>query len=160
MSLRQILIRSLVASALVLVASPRQAEACEGEIYIRLWQPGGYETWYDVGEEIEIASGEEGHIYIHIAGEGEDTYTAAARIGYPEEFGYQGDARTVERSVKMQAQNNDDRRYGRIRFRANTPNLVYLGYEITGVADPGSIGNVSRNCRVGYIPIRVYSEDE
>ena len=69
MSFRRILMRTLVASAFVLVVSAPSAQACEGEVYIRLWQPGGYETWYDVGEEIEIASGEEGHIYIHVAGE-------------------------------------------------------------------------------------------
>ena len=160
MSLRSMPLALSAILALSLFAAPREAQACQGEVFIRLWQPGGDETWYDVGEEVEIASGEEGHIYVHVAGQGDNTYTVAARIGYPEEFGYEGDARTVERSVKMQAQNNEDRSYGRIRFRANQVNLVYIGYEITGVARPGSLNNVPADCRVGYIPIRVYDPNE
>jgi len=160
MSFRSTIVRFVAILAFLIVASPRQAQACEGQVFIRVWQPGGEETWYDVEEEVEIASGEEAHIYIHVAAGGDNTYTTAARIGYPEEFGYQGDARVVERSVKMQAQNNEDRSYGRIRFRANQVNLVYIGYEITGVARPGSLNNVPADCRVGYIPIRVYDPNE
>ncbi len=55
----------------------------------------------------------------------------------------------VERSVKMEAQTQDDRNNGRIRFRADQPGLVYLGYQINGVTSPGSLNNVPGNCRRG-----------
>lgn len=161
MSLRVPFARLLVLLTFALVASAQEAKAgCEGQVFIRLWQPGGDEYWYDAGEEIQMAPGEEGHIYIHVAGQGDNTYTTSARIGYPGEFGYDGDARVVERSVKMQAQNNEDKSNGRIRFRVDQQNLVYIGYQITGVASPGSLSNVPSNCRTGYIPIRVAYYDE
>lgn len=149
--------RLLLLFALLFLAAAPQAFACEGQIYIRVWQDGE-DYWYEYGEEVDFVPGDQAHIYIHVQGRGENTYTTSARIGYPEEFGYDGDARTVERSVKMQAQNNDDRNSGRIRFRADQPNLVYLGFQITGVASPGSLNNVPNNCRTGYIPIRVSNE--
>lgn len=155
MSFRSTFIRLLAVASFVSIVSSSAARACDGEVFIRLWQPGGEETWYDSGEEVEIQSGEEGHIYVHVKGRGDNTYTTSARIGYPGEFGYEGDARVVERSVKMQAQNNEDRGNGRIRFRADQPGLVYIGFQINGVTPPGSLNNVPRDCRVGYVPIRV-----
>lgn len=155
MNARSTLAHCLTLGAFALLASPQESLACDGQVFIRLWQPGGQETWYDAEEEVQIRSGQEGHIYVHVKGRGQQPYSTAARIGYPEEFGYQGDAREVERSVKMDAQTGDDRRYGRIRFRANQQNLVYIGYEITGVASPGTLNAVPSDCRVGYIPIRV-----
>lgn len=155
MNARSTLAQCLTLGAFALLASPQETLACDGQVFIRLWQPGGQETWYDAEEEVQIRSGQEGHIYVHVKGRGQQPYSTAARIGYPEEFGYQGDAREVERSVKMEAQTGDDRRYGRIRFRADQQNLVYIGYQITGVASPGSLNSVPNDCRVGYIPIRV-----
>jgi len=149
--------RLLAVAALLFVAAAHEAQACQGQVYFRLWQDGE-EWWYDVGEEIEIYAGTEAHVYVHVQGRGENTYTTSARIGYPEEFGFRGDARVVEKSVRMKAQNNDDRNNGRIRFTTDQVNLVYLGYEITGVASPGQLNNVPGNCRVGYIPIRVINE--
>jgi hypothetical protein len=161
MSLRlpsaKLLLTALCAFLLLAAATP--AAACEGEIFFRLVL-GGEEWWYDYGETIELEPGSDGAIYIHVAAGGDDTYTTAALIGYPTEFGYQGDARVVERTVRMQAQNNEDKSYGRIRFRTGDQNAINLGYRITGVARPGSMNDVSGNCRVGYIPIRVaYSEE-
>ncbi len=143
-------------AALGIAASAQSASAaCEGQVYYRLWQPGGQETWYDAGQRIDIPSGAEGHIYVHVRGRGDNKYTTSARIGYPGEFGLGGDAHAVERSVKMQAQNNEDRSNGRIRFRADQPGQVQLGYEINGVTPPGNLSSVPGNCRTGPIPINV-----
>ncbi len=155
MSLTSSFVRLLAIGSLGLIASSQSAEAaCEGQVFFRLWQQSG-ETWFDAGQEIQIQSGQQGHIYIHVKGRGQQPYTTNASVGYPGEYGYQGDALVVERSVRMQAQNGEDRNNGRIRFNADQQGLVYLGYRINGVTPPGSLNSVPGNCRVGAIPIRV-----
>ena len=153
--IRSFAITTLAVATFGLAASAQPAwAACEGQVYFRLWQPGGAETWYNPGQQINIASGQEGHIYVHVRGRGDNKYGTTARIGYPGEFGLGGDALVVERSVKMQAQNGEDRNNGRIRFRADQPGQVQLGYEINGVQG-GSLNNVPGNCRRGGILINV-----
>lgn len=157
---RALLTTSLSIFGLSIFGAAPAAYACQGEVFFRLWQPDG-ETWYDVGEVIQIAPGEEGHIYIHVKSRGDNPYSTAATIGYPREFGYQGDPFEVEKRVRMQAQNNDDRGQGRIRFRTNQQGQVQLGYRLNGVASPGSLQNVPRQCQTGVIPILVAPwEDE
>lgn len=149
------LVRSLAITTLGLATTAQTAWAdCPGQVFYRLWQPGGAETWYDAGERINIASGQEGHIYVHVRGRGDNKYGTSARLGYPGEFGLGGDAHAVERSVKMQAQNADDRSNGRIRFRADQPGQVQIGYQIEGIQG-GSLNNLPGNCRTGPIPINV-----
>jgi hypothetical protein len=149
------LVRSFAITTLGLAATAQVASAdCPGQVFYRLWQPGGAETWYDAGEQIDIASGQEGHIYVHVRGRGDNKYGTSARIGYPSEFGLGGDAHAVERSVKMQAQNGEDRSNGRIRFRADQPGQVQIGYQIEGIQG-GSLNNLPGNCRIGPIPINV-----
>lgn len=155
-SFKSKLSRLAAAAALGAAAAAQPASAaCEGQVFLRLWQPGGQETWYDAGEQISIPAGQEGHIYVHVRGRGDNKYSTSARIGYPGEYGLGGDPFQVERSVKMQAQNNEDRGNGRIRFRSDQPGQVQLGYQISGVASPGNLNGVPGNCRTGAIPINV-----
>ena len=90
------LVRSFAITTLGLAATAQTVSAdCPGQVFYRLWQPGGAETWYDAGEQIDIASGQEGHIYVHVRGRGDNRYGTSARIGYPGEFGLGGDAQEV-----------------------------------------------------------------
>jgi hypothetical protein len=143
----------LTTSVLGVAALPSTAFAACPEISFRLWQPTG-ETWYDGNDVIQIAPGQEGHIYVHVKGRS-TPYSTSATIGYPQEFGLAGDAREVERRVRMQAQNNDDRSQGRIRFRTDETGQIQLGYRLSGIASPGTWSNVPDNCRTGAIAIAV-----
>ena len=68
---KKYIFRLAALAALGIAAFAQQASAaCEGQIYIRLWQPGGQETWYNPGEQIDMPAGAEGHIYIHTQARG------------------------------------------------------------------------------------------
>lgn len=146
--------KHLLVAGIVSLSFAPAAFACQGEIWFRVWQPGVEEAWYDYGETIELGQFEDAAIFVHVQA-GDDTYSTQATIGYPREFGLQGDPFEVEKRVKMQAQNNDDRSQGRIRFKTDQRGVVQLGYRITGVSGQGGMSNVSRGCASGPIPISV-----
>lgn len=143
-------------SAFLLLASTAtsaEAQDCSALKY-RLWQKSGV-TWYDYGDTVEISAGTEGHLYLHVKGNGPTPYTARAEIGYPSAFGLGGDPHRVKRHVRMRAQDGDDRQVARIRFNADEPGTVRLGYRVDGVKAPGDLRDLGRRCRVGQVAIRV-----
>lgn len=145
---------SVLALALgVVFVAPAAAQNCSNVSY-RLWTQQG-ETWYQLGETVEIESGREGHVYLHVDSRSKNPYTAKAEIGYPEKFGFGGRSTEVVKHVRMQAQTGDDRARGRIRFDASQPGTTQLGFRLTGVRSPGSLDLVAPPCRTGVIPIRV-----
>lgn len=149
-----VLLIAVFALATVFVALPAAAQDCSNVSY-RLWTQGG-ETWYRLGDTVEIESGTEGHIYMHVDSKSESPYSTNAEIGYPENFGYRGIRSTdVARHLFMKAPTADDRKNGRIRFDAKEPGTTQLGFRLVGVKDPGSLDLVSGRCRTGAIPIRV-----
>jgi len=86
-------------------------------ISFRSWQESG-EKAHVYGQDIELFSGEEMHIYIQVLGADGKPHGTSAVIGYPGEFGFGGNALEVLKKVRMEAQNAADRQYGRIRFRS------------------------------------------
>ena len=142
------------AAVLCLSSSAAADQRCSGEVKYRLWQEDNV-GWYEFGETVEILEGEEGHLYLHVRSGGPTPYSTSADIGYPAALGMGGDSHKVRRHVKMQAQDNRDRRAGRVIFTAQEPGTVYLGYELVGVKTPGKLHNVPGNCRRGRVAIRV-----
>lgn len=145
-----------VLAAVATMPAPAQAEHCD-TMKLRLWQKSG-ETWYEHGETVEIRAGQEGHLYLHVKGRGPTPYTARAEIGYPGSFGFGGDPHQIKRHVRMERQNDDDRRLGRVRFRAQEPGTVHLGYRVDGVKDPGDLRDLPRRCRTDRVAIRVIGD--
>lgn len=148
MNVRALTRNLLVPGALAFAVSPA-ALACEDQISFRLASGGG-ESWYDYGDTIPIAPGQDAQIYVHVQ-RGGNTASTNATIGYPREFGIEGDPFEVEKRVRMVAQNNDDRGQGRIRFRTDQTGTVQLGYRINSVSG----GGVPRGCGTGPITIAV-----
>lgn len=149
--LRPVLVFSL---AFFFAALPAVAQNC-GNVSYRLWTKDGDTTWYRLGDTVEIESGREGHIYVHVDSRSKSPYSTRAEIGYPEKFGLSGRSTDVVRHVRMQAQNGEDRSSGRIRFDAAQPGTTQLGFRIEGVKSPGDLGLVAQRCRTGAIPIHV-----
>ena len=121
----------------------------------RLWTRGADEVRYRLGETVEIESGREGHIYLHVDSRSKDPYSTSAEVGYPEKYGLRGRATVVVRHVRMEAQSGEDRSAGRIRFNAVEPGTTQLGFRLVGVRSPGRLDLVANGCRTGAIPIRV-----
>lgn len=139
-----------------LLPAEARADHCD-TMRLRLWTKTS-EVWYDYGETVEILAGQEGHLYLHVKGRGPTPYTARAEIGYPSAFGLGGNPHDIKRHVRMEQQNSDDRRVGRVRFRAAEPGTTHLGYRITGVKDPGDLRDLARGCRVDRVAIRVVGD--
>ena len=150
-------------AALALVAAFFAAPAAWADrscsdIKYRLWQEHQV-TWYDYGETVEIRTGEEGHLYLHVEGKGPTPYSAGADMGYPSGFGLGGDSHQVRRHVKMRAQDDRDRRAGRLQFTAEEPGTAYVGYNLVSVKVPGDIKSVAPRCRLDKVAIRVLPRD-
>lgn len=123
------------------------------EIVYRLWHEKGEQT-FPYGQEIGVPSGAHLHLYIQVRGEDEKPLGSSATIGYPGEFGFGGNALEVLKQVRMEAQNQADRQYGRIRFTAAAEGGASLGYRIEAV-DGGRLGRLPEACRTGQVNLRV-----
>ena len=123
-------------------------------ISFRSWQESG-EKAHVYGQDIELFSGEEMHVYIQVLGADGKPHGTSAVIGYPGEFGFGGNALEVLKKVRMEAQNAADRQYGRIRFRSAEPGGASLGYRIEAVDAPGQLSRLPEACRVGQLNILV-----
>lgn len=134
-------------------AAQAQSNACN-DISYRLWQ-AGTNTWFNYNEPVVIKPGTEGHLYVQVEGQKGNPYKTRATIGYPGDFGFSGRARDVVRHVRMSAQNAEDRAEGRIRFFAEQPGTVDLGYRLDGVHPPGELRTVARRCQVDRVRIQV-----
>ncbi|MEM8960776.1 MAG: hypothetical protein AAGD38_04795 [Acidobacteriota bacterium] len=120
------------------------------QVEVRLWQPNNEQVWLESDEVVEIGAGEEGHLYLHV--EGRSTpYRTNAVIGYAPGTR----AGSVARHASLTAQNDEDRRAGRLRFRATAPGTFRLGYQLTGVWSPGRLDAVPVGCRKGVLTVRV-----
>ena len=158
-----LLLASLLRSALglslfllwffLLVVAPAAAQNCSNVSY-RLWTQQG-ETWYRLGETVEIESGREGHIYLHVDSQSQSPYSTQADVGYPGKYGFGGRSTDVVKHVKMKSPSGEDRSRGRVRFDAAQPGSTQLGFRLTGVRSPGTLDLVAPRCRTGVIPIRV-----
>lgn len=152
-------VRLLVAACVLLLVGSLPASAqCEA-LQLRLWQPGGAETWYDAGDTVSVPAGQEGHLYLHVRARGQNRYSTAAEIGYPGDFGLDGRAQDVLQHVRMTAQSHEDRSMGRIRFTAQKPGTTALGYRLLSVERPGSLDQIAAGCRTGKVSIRVEGQN-
>lgn len=145
-----------VGMAVLPLASSASAADCPAVKY-RLWQKDGF-SWYDHGETVEIEQGTEGHLYLHVRGKGPTPYSTSAEIGYPSAFKLGGDSYRVREHLRMNQQNAEDLRAGRIRFTAEKPGTVHLGYELKSAKPPGDLGVLRRGCRVDRVAIRVLGD--
>ena len=145
---------TLISLAVACVAMPAAAQTCANLSY-RLWTKDAADAWHRLGETVEIESGREGHIYLHVDSQSKSPYSTSAEIGYPEKFGFGGRSTDVVKHVKMSAQSGEDRSAGRIQFNAAQPGTTQLGFRLVGVRSPGSLDLVPVRCRTGVIPIRV-----
>ena len=141
------------AGLLAALAGPASARTCN-DLEFRLWQKKGV-SWYGPNEKITIRSGEEGHIYLHVRNPNGGHYSLSANIGYPHNFGLDGDARRVREHVRMEAQSNEDKRMGRIRLHAEKPGVTWLGYRVTGGNQGNKTKTLPAKCNTGPIRIEV-----
>ncbi|MEM9555741.1 MAG: hypothetical protein AAGC60_15915 [Acidobacteriota bacterium] len=142
--------------SLILVAAVPLAAQCPS-LQLRVWQPGGEETWSASGEGVRVTTGEEAHVYLHVEGRSATPYGTSATIGYPQQYGASGSQRDVLEHVRMKAQSVDDKRLGRIRFTAEEPGTTQLGYRVTAVSAPGTLQDLPAGCREGFFAVEVLS---
>lgn len=150
-----------VLAVFMLAPAALWAAPCD-DVIVRLWQRDN-EFWYDYGEAVEIESGEEGHIYLHVRSRSPNPYGTSAEIGYPREVGggrrigprSDESAREVARHLDLKPQSADDRRDGRLRLQAKAPGRTSLGYRIEAVAGRGDLGDLPPPCRSGEVTIHV-----
>ncbi len=143
---------TLIALAILVTAAPA-LEAANCRTMYRLWQ-NGQNTYYQYGETIVLAVGESGDLYVHAyPSGGEHPYSASADIGASSAFKVGGhDIRDVRRYLQL---GDHDPQKGKISLTGKAAGNTALGYEIRGVAAPGQLQKVPRECRVGRIRISV-----
>lgn len=152
-SIRHLAARAAVGASMLIAAGPAIAQHCD-DIGYRIWQPGGSETRYSLGDTVRLERGVEAHLYIHHASQVRNRpYSASAEIGYPSAVGLR--APTDDRVLALQAQAADDRRDGRIVFTTREAGRTALGYRIEAVSSPGIFDRLAEGCRRGIVTIEV-----
>lgn len=157
-SRRRIPIHSILALAGIVLAAtfaaaPTLAQKCDNLSY-RLWMKDA-ESWHRMGETVEIVTGEEGHIYLHVDSPSRNPYGTSAKYGAPREMGLGGPRVAEVRAHVQMRQIDDDRAAGRLRIEAAQPGETSIAFRIQSVHSPGNLDLVRKACRVGTIPIRV-----
>ncbi|MEM6456579.1 MAG: hypothetical protein AAF772_15915 [Acidobacteriota bacterium] len=145
----------LIAAAATLLPLAATAQNNCADVKVRTWHPNGEVVWTELNEAVSVPAGREAHIYLHMRARGPEPYSTQATIGYPQAFGAGGREQDVAKHVRMEKQNDDDRRAGRIRFRTAAAGRTQLGYQITGVKSPGDLNQLAQRCRTGFIDIVV-----
>lgn len=151
----QIMPRAMVvAVAMVSVSTLAEPVLAQcNDIGFRIWQPGGRETQYEMGDTIRLERGAEAHLYIHHRSRSKNPYSTTAEIGYPRAFGlrvpFDADV------LKLRAQSGSDRAAGRIIFSTQQPGRTHLGYRIFDVSSAGAFDNLPAACRTGSLTIEV-----
>lgn len=135
--------------------APARAQSCRGEVVFRLWQPDRGVTSFELGREVEIETGREAHLYVHVRGSSTGSYATQASFGYPYEFGFVLREKEVLRHVRMEAQTDQDRLEGKIRFTAQEVGSTKIAYRIDDVPLPGRIDGVPPLCRVAEVTLKV-----
>ncbi len=146
-------LNSIIATlALLIVAGSLEAANCRTRY--RIWQDGE-NTYFKHGETIVMTVGEKADLYIHAyPSGGEHPYSAAADIGSANAFGV-GGRQDVSRYLRLA---DHQPAKGKVSLRAVGAGKTALGYHITGVASPGSLSAVPKDCRTGRINITVQNQ--
>jgi hypothetical protein len=140
---------------LLVTALPAIADPCRGHLVFRSWSQDRGEASFEVGQAVEAQAGENVHLYLFARAKGATSYPTVATIGYPNEFGFKESMAQVLPHVRMEAQNEEDKGTGRIRFRAEAPGETALGFLIEDVVKPGRIDQLPQACRKGRVRVSV-----
>ncbi len=142
---------TVLALALFAVAGVPALEAADCDTRYRIWQDGN-NTFFKYGEKIVLAVGDKVDLYIHAyPSRSEHPYSASADIGAPTAFGVGGQRpQDVSRVLRI---GDHDPRKGKISLTAIAAGDTALGYQITGVVDPGRLDKVPRGCRIAQVRI-------
>lgn len=140
----------------MLALAGQPAEAQCGNLIFRVTQ-GNYEQSFSAGQPIVLRPNQDGSMRVYWRGGGESIYTLAAIYNNPREFGWQGgqDPIRMHQVFRMDPQTGQARNRGVVRFKANNPGQVNLGFILQTTDHVDNYRKVPNACRSGILTISV-----